>query len=116
MCMKNLEGKKRPEVCDGCPTSKVAKFIGDFWMLLLVRALLDGPKRYTELKSLLAGVSTRTLSQKLELAQSIGVIDRFEYAEAPPRVEYSLTKKGNSLKGIVRSVEKYADEHGLEWS
>lgn len=113
--MNNLETKKLPEVCNGCPTSKVAKFIGDFWMLLLVRSLLDGPRRYTDLKTQLAGVSTRTLTQKLEFAQSIGVVERKEFAEAPPRVEYSLTKKGHAFKHIVKAVEKYAADHGEEW-
>jgi DNA-binding HxlR family transcriptional regulator len=106
------EDKKLPEVCNGCPTSKVAKFIGDFWMLLLVRELLGGPRRYTELKTALAGISTRTLSQKLEFAQSEDIIARIEYAEAPPRVEYSLTEKGRKLKGIVKEVEKYAADAG----
>lgn len=112
--LENMSEKKLPEVCTGCPTSKVAKFIGDFWMLLLVRELLAGPKRYTELKGTLSGISTRTLSQKLEFAQNVGIITRREYAEAPPRVEYELTQRGKGLKSIVKAVEDYAAKEGKD--
>jgi DNA-binding HxlR family transcriptional regulator len=91
------------------------QILGDKWTSLIIRVLTSGPQRFTELESGL-GIGPRTLSQRLESLVERGVITKTQYAEAPPRVEYSLTQKGEDLLPILRSMAewgaKYADVQG----
>lgn len=99
--------KKKPQICSECPVSNTAKIVGDFWLLLIVRALLDGPKRFNELAESLHGISRRTLTQKLHKAEEEELLVRQEYAEAPPRVEYKLTPRGKKMRAIIKAVETF---------
>jgi len=103
-----------PAVCIDCPTSRVARVAGDFWLILIIRALLEGTKRFSELHNELTGISTRTLSQKLDRAAIEGLIERVEFSELPPRVEYSLTKKGEEFKKVVKAMESLAPLYEAE--
>lgn len=80
------------------------KILGDKWTGLLVRELTAGPKRFTALQEALTGISPRTLSQRLDRLEHCEIISRKVYAEAPPRVEYTLTKKGEDLIPILQSM------------
>jgi len=88
------------------------QIIGDKWSGLIIRELTGGSKRFTELEAIL-GIGPRTLSQRLDFLESQRIVTKQHFAEAPPRVEYSLTKKGADLLPILRSMAvwgaKYTD-------
>ncbi|MBU6141713.1 helix-turn-helix transcriptional regulator [Patescibacteria group bacterium] len=94
-----------------CPIAKVADLIGDTAMLLIVRDLLSGPKRFGDLEGSLFGVSTRTLTKRLKALEECGLVKRAMFAERPPRVEYTLTKKGRGLGAIARAMREYGEAH-----
>ncbi len=83
-----------------CPVETTLTLTGDRWKMLIVRDLLTGTKRFGELKKSLGGISQKVLTQHLRMMESTGLIHREVYAEVPPRVEYSLTELGLSLKPI----------------
>ena len=98
-------------MCSDCPIARTANLIGDTWSLMIVRDLFDGPKRFGELCTSLEGVSSRTLTNKLKFLEKHDIIARAEYAEKPPRVEYSLTKKGTELGTIIENLRKFGEKH-----
>ena len=71
-----------------CAFEQIVELVGDRWSLLLIGALLGGPRRTTELASALAPISTRTLAERLKRLEAAGVLTRRAYAEAPPRVDW----------------------------
>jgi DNA-binding HxlR family transcriptional regulator len=100
--------------CKTCPIAQASSLIGDMWVILIVRDLLKGPQRFCELEQSLisdengSNINTRTLTNRLKMLEETGVVAREEYRhEKPPRVEYSLTKKGKALSGIVESIRDY---------
>ncbi|HSX29611.1 MAG TPA: helix-turn-helix domain-containing protein [Candidatus Saccharimonadales bacterium] len=84
--------------------------IGDKWSGQIVRDLTAGPRRFTELEQSLA-IGPRTLSQRLESLQEKGIISKKSYAEAPPRVEYALTNKGEDLLPILKSMAEWGKKY-----
>ena len=93
---------------DGCAFEQIVDLIGDRWSLLLIGVLLGGPRRTTELASLLAPISTRTLAERLKRMEAAGVLTRRAYAEAPPRVEYELTRRGHDLRPVLAALRRSA--------
>jgi len=85
--------------------------IGDKWTGLIIRDLSAGPKRFSELEQNL-GIGPRTLSQRLESLQECAVISKQQFAEAPPRVEYSLAQKGEDLLPVLQSMAEWGKKHG----
>lgn len=83
-----------------CPVETTLMLMGDKWKVLIVRDLLIGTKRFGELKKSLTGISQKVLTQHLRAMEKNGLISRKVYAEVPPRVEYSLTELGQSLKKV----------------
>jgi DNA-binding HxlR family transcriptional regulator len=83
--------------------------MGDRWKLLIVRDLLTGTKRFGELKNSLTGISQKVLTQHLRIMEENGLVHRKIYAEVPPRVEYSLTELGLSLKPIHNAMRKWGE-------
>ena len=116
-----LAGPLRPGACIetamddtstvGCPVARTAEIIGNKWTPLIVRDLADGHRRFSELERSLAGISPKTLSERLKRLEEVGVIDRVCYAEVPPRVEYSLTPKGAALLPVIESMREF----GVRW-
>ncbi|HSX32489.1 MAG TPA: helix-turn-helix domain-containing protein [Candidatus Saccharimonadales bacterium] len=86
------------------------QIIGDKWSGLIIRNLTAGPQRFTALEQSL-GIGPRTLSQRLDDLQTAGVISKKQFAEAPPRVEYSLTKKGEDLLPILQSMASWCTKY-----
>lgn len=86
-----------------------AEIVSGKWTLLVLRDLAVGPCRFTELQRSLAGISTRTLAQRLKVLEEAGVVVRREYAEVPPRVEYRLSAKGEDLIPIVEAMRSYGE-------
>ncbi len=94
-----------------CPLETTLTLMGDRWKVLIVRDLLTGTKRFGELKKSLPGISQKVLTQHLRTMENPGLINRKVYAEVPPRVEYSLTETGNSLKSILRIMEQWGESY-----
>lgn len=88
-----------------CPVELTAKLIGDKWKLLILRDLMTGTKRFGELKKGLGTISQKVLTSQLRDMEIKGLITRTVYAEVPPRVEYSLTPIGQSLKPVLNAME-----------
>ncbi|MDB5225032.1 MAG: transcriptional regulator, HxlR family [Candidatus Adlerbacteria bacterium] len=91
--------------------ARTADLVGDTCSLIIVRDLLESPRRFSELTASLAGVSTRTLTLKLKNLLAQGLIERTEYSEKPPRVEYALTAKGKALKPLVAAMRIYGEKY-----
>ncbi len=91
--------------------------IGEKWKVLILRELMTGTKRFGEIHGSINGVSQKVLTQKLREMESDGLINRVAYAEIPPRVEYSLTDLGMSLRPVLDSLKEWGDMYkGMETS
>ena len=87
-----------------CPVETTLMLIGDKWKVLILRDLMDGTKRFGELKKSIGTVSQKVLTAQLRDMEDKGLLTRKVYAEVPPRVEYTLTDTGYSLKPILDSM------------
>ncbi len=87
-----------------CPVATTVQLIGNKWKLLIIRNLLCKPQRFTEMKKMIPGISQKVLTDNLRALESDGLILREVYAEVPPRVEYSLSPLGKSLKPILDAM------------
>jgi len=96
------------EVCPVCATADV---ICGKWTILVIRDLADGHTRFGELERSLEGISPRTLSLRLRALEEQGIVERRTHAEVPPRVEYSLTAKGEALLPLIEDMRTY----GRKW-
>jgi DNA-binding HxlR family transcriptional regulator len=92
-----------------CPVCRTADIVCGKWTLLLVRDLAEGCSRFCELERSLAGISPRTLSLRLRALEEEGIVERQMFAEVPPRVEYSLTPKGEALIPIIEGMRDYGE-------
>ena len=87
-----------------CPVETTLMLIGDKWKVLILRDLMDGTKRFGELKKSIGTVSQKVLTAQLRDMEEKGLLTRKVYAEVPPRVEYTLTETGYSLKPVLDSM------------
>ncbi len=94
-----------------CPVCATADIICGKWTILVIRDLAAGRSRFCELERSLEGISPRTLSLRLRALEEEGIVERHTYPEVPPRVEYSLTPKGEALAPLVEDMRRY----GREW-
>ena len=94
-----------------CPVEITLSLMGDKWKVLIIRELIKRTKRFGELKNSLNGISQKVLTQHLRILESTGLVDRKVYAEVPPKVEYSLTDLGRSLKPIHDALFKWGEEY-----
>jgi DNA-binding HxlR family transcriptional regulator len=94
-----------------CPVETALALMGDRWKVLIVRDLLTGTKRFGELRKSLEGISQKVLTQHLRIMEENGLVHREVYAEVPPRVEYSLTDLGRSLKSIHDAMWRWGEEY-----
>lgn len=94
-----------------CPVEITMGLIGDKWKVLIIRDLLTGTKRFGELKKSLDTITQKVLTNNLRQMEASGLIERKVYAEVPPRVEYSLTDTGLSLKPILDSMVIWGNEY-----
>lgn len=93
-----------------CSIERILSVIGSKWTLLILRELLDGTRRFGQLKKSLPGISPKTLSQRLRELEKEGILTKKIYPEVPPRVEYTLTPRGESLKGILLDLVEWGRE------
>ena len=94
-----------------CPVATTVSLIGSKWKLLIIRNLLQRPWRFNELKKDLAGISQKVLTDSLRSMEEDGLITRTVYPEVPPRVEYSLTELGQSLKPILDAMWNWGEDY-----
>ena len=97
--------------CTGCAVAATSELIGSKWTALIVHDLSEGPRRFTELEHACAGISPRTLAERLRWLEAEEIVVRRSYAESPPRVEYELTGKGAALQPIIDEMRRF----GHEW-
>ena len=94
-----------------CPVETTLMLIGDKWKVLILRDLMDGTKRFGELKKSIGHVTQKVLTAQLRDMEEKGLLIRKVYAEVPPRVEYTLTELGKSLKPILDSMWAWGEEY-----
>lgn len=103
------------EKLPACPVEVTLQLIGTKWKVLIIRELLESTKRFSELQRSIGGVSQKVLTANLRAMEECGLVNRKVYAEVPPRVEYSLTDLGRSLKSVLNVMvewgEGYQNEH-----
>lgn len=90
-----------------CPVQTCLNFISDKWKILIIRDLLLGTKRFSELKKSLAPVTQKMLTQQLRKMEEDGLVHREVYPVVPPKVEYSLTEFGLSLTPVIESMKTW---------
>ena len=94
-----------------CPVETTLTLIGDKWKVLILRDLMPGTKRFGELKKSIGNVSQKVLTAQLRAMDESGLLTRTVYAEVPPRVEYTLTELGKSLKPILDALWNWGEEY-----
>jgi DNA-binding HxlR family transcriptional regulator len=93
-----------------CPVCATADIICGKWTILVIRDLAEGRSRFCELERSLDGISPRTLSLRLRALEEQGIVERETFPEVPPRVEYSLTPKGEALLPLIEDMRRYGRE------
>lgn len=99
-----MSEQKSSTTLPACPVETTLTLIGDKWKVLILRDLMDGTKRFGELKKSIGTVSQKVLTAQLRDMEEKGLLTRKVYAEVPPRVEYTLTETGYSLKPILDAM------------
>jgi DNA-binding HxlR family transcriptional regulator len=94
-----------------CPVCATADIICGKWTILVIRDLAEGRRRFCELERSLSGISPRTLSLRLRALEAEGIVERHTFPEVPPRVEYSLTPKGDALLPLIEDMRRYGREY-----
>ncbi|WP_341472961.1 helix-turn-helix domain-containing protein [Clostridium mediterraneense] len=94
-----------------CPVEMTLQLIGDKWKVLILRDLMTGTKRFSELKKSLNGITQKVLTANLRSMEESGLLTRKVYPEVPPKVEYTLTETGYSLKPILDSMMIWGNEY-----
>ena len=105
------EERKLPE----CPVETTLMLIGDKWKVLILRDLMPGTKRFGELKKSIGTVSQKVLTAQLREMEDQGLVSRKVYAEVPPRVEYTLTAMGESLRPILFAMQQWGVEYQKQY-
>lgn len=95
------------EELPACPVATTVQLIGSKWKLLILRNLLARPWRFNELKKNLEGISQKVLTDSLRSLEEDGIVTRTVYPEVPPRVEYSLSELGDSMRPIIKAMEQW---------
>lgn len=94
-----------------CPVATCVQMIGSKWKLLILRNLLVRPWRFNELLKSIDGISPKVLTDCLRAMEADGIVLRTVYAEATPRVEYSLTELGESLRSILTAMQQWGENY-----
>jgi DNA-binding HxlR family transcriptional regulator len=96
---------------DLSPLAEALASVGDRWTLLIVAALLDGPRRFGDLESELPGIAPNVLTQRLRNLESQGLVRAERYSERPPRFVYELASSGRELAGALRLLSDWGARH-----
>lgn len=93
-----------------CPVARAVEVLDGRWTMLVIRELLDGTKRFSQLRAGLPGISPKTLTDRLRALEREGLVERRFHAEIPPRVEYTLTGKGHTLEPVIAALATWGRE------
>lgn len=105
--MENTAAKKLP----ACPVETTLTLISDKWKVLILRDLMNDTMRFGELRKSIGQVSQKVLTAQLRQMEGSGLLTRTVYPEVPPRVEYTLTDLGRSLKPILDAMWEWGEEY-----
>lgn len=94
-----------------CPVETTLALIGNKWQVLIVRDLMEGTKRFKELQRSVGSVSQKVLTANLRTMEAQGLVRREVFAEVPPRVEYSLTELGRSLRPVIDALWNWGESY-----
>ncbi|MET8981469.1 helix-turn-helix domain-containing protein [Streptomyces sp. NPDC004539] len=108
--MSDLEHPLPEHLLPECPIARFLTVLDGTWATLIVRELLTGPKRFTELRAGLPGISPKTLSSRLRRFVLAGLVTRTAYPEIPPRVEYELTPEGMRLQTVFDAMTAWVEQ------
>ena len=97
-----------------CPVETTLMLIGDKWKVLILRDLMTGTKRFGELKKSLGNISQKVLTANLRAMEENGLLIRTVYAQVPPKVEYTLTDTGYSLKPVLDAMVQWGIKYQLQ--
>ncbi len=111
-----MASNKTSNTLPACPVETTLTLIGDKWKVLILRDLMTGTKRFGELKRSLGNISQKVLTAQLRAMEENGLLIRTVYAEVPPRVEYSLTDLGRSLKPILDAMQVWGESYNASLS
>ena len=99
------------EEMSACPVATTVQLIGSKWKLLILRNLLARPWRFNELRKSLEGISQKVLTDSLRSMEEDGLVTRTVYPVVPPRVEYSLSPLGESMRPIIQAMEQWGAQY-----
>ena len=97
-----------------CPTEITLDVISGRWKVMVIFWLLQDKRRFNQLQRDLAGITHRTLAKQLREMEADGLVEREDFGEIPPRVEYRLTPLGRSLEPVLAAMHEWALQHGVE--
>jgi DNA-binding HxlR family transcriptional regulator len=95
---------KRECIDETCPVARSVAVLDGKWTMLVLRDLLTGTKRFSELRESLTGISPKTLTDRLRSLEEQGMVQRLVYPEIPPRVEYTLTERGRAVEPVINAL------------
>ncbi|MGI6230534.1 MAG: winged helix-turn-helix transcriptional regulator [Tractidigestivibacter sp.] len=104
-----LSSQELLEQLPPCPVETTLTLISNRWRVLILRDLMDGPRRFTQLKRSIGGISQKVLTQNLRAMEADGILTRTVFPEVPPHVEYELTDLGRSLKPILDALKDWGE-------
>lgn len=96
---------------DFCPVREYINVLQEKWVMHIVRALLEGPRGFNELGRRIGGANPRTLSQRLERLESLGIVERRVCSTIPPRTAYELTRAGAELDEVIAAIDRWSRKH-----
>lgn len=101
-----------PSECvdESCPVARAVAVLDGKWTILIIRDLLGGVRRFSDLRASLVGISPKTLTDRLRELEAEGIVTRTVYAEIPPRVEYELTASGRRLHPVIDALAIWGAE------
>lgn len=106
------ECKMTLESLPACPVETTLSLIGSKWQVLIIRDLVaSGTMRFKELQRSIGKISQKVLTSNLRTMEAQGLVHREVFAEVPPRVEYSLTELGRSLKPVLDALQAWGEEY-----
>ena len=108
--MSTLRTRRVHCLPNSCPIEQTLSIIGGVWKVIIIRELLDGTRRYGELRRAMPGVTHKMLTQQLRELEQDGVVHREVYREVPPKVEYSLTPLGQRLSPLLDAMREWGAE------
>jgi DNA-binding HxlR family transcriptional regulator len=104
---------KNTKLCqqESCPVFRAIQLVGDIWVIMIIKELLDGGKKYTELSTKIPAICTATLATRLKKLEKEEIVTKTEFIEYPYRVEYNLTEKGFGLAKIIKEIKQYSEKY-----